>query len=49
VALEFDEIIERVGATQLARMDQRHEKVTHFSPTQRPVEQRVLSIMETFP
>ena len=42
VPLQLGQIVERVGAAQLAGVDQRHEQIAHLRAVQRPVEQRVL-------
>ena len=44
MALEFDQVVEGVGAAQLAGVDQRHEQVADLRSVERAIEQRVLSM-----
>ena len=46
--LQFGQIIEGVGAVQLAGMDQAHVQVAHLSSVQRLIKQRVLAIQDGF-
>ena len=49
MALQLDQVVERVDAAQLAGVDQAHEQITDLRPVQGAVEQGVLSSMEIFP
>ncbi len=44
VPLQLGQIVERVGARELADMDQAHERVSHFGAVQRLVKQRILTM-----
>ena len=49
VALQLDQIVEGVGATQLAGVDQAHEQIADLCPVQSAIKQGVLASMEIFP
>ena len=38
VALQFDQVLERVGSVQFARMDQTHKQIAYSGAIQCPVE-----------
>ncbi len=44
VALQFGEVIEGVGVTQFAGVDQTHEQVAHLGAMQRAIEQRIFAM-----
>ena len=44
MALQLDQVVERVDAAQLAGVDQAHEQITDLRPVQGAVEQGVLSM-----
>ena len=44
VALQLAEVIEWIGAAQLASVDQAHEQVAYFGAVQRAIEQSVLTM-----
>ncbi len=44
VPLQLGQVVERVGAAQLAGVNQAHEQVAHLRPVQRPIEQCVLAV-----
>ena len=44
VPLQLGQIVERVGAAQLAGVDQAHEQVADLRPVQGPIEQGVLAV-----
>ena len=46
--LQLDQVVERVGATQLARVNQAHKQVPDLGPVQGPIKQSVLAATETF-
>ena len=49
MALQLDQVVERVDAAQLAGVDQAHEQIADLGAVQRAIKQRVLSSMEIFP
>jgi hypothetical protein len=49
VALQLDQVVEGVGSTQLAGVDQAHEQIADLRPVQGTVEEGILSTMEIFP
>ena len=44
--LQLRQIIERVGAAQLAGVDQAHEQVAHLGAVQRLIKQRIFAMQE---
>jgi hypothetical protein len=42
VALQLDQVVEGVGAAQLAGMDQAHEQIADLRPVQSAIKQSVL-------
>jgi len=44
MALQFDQVVEGVGATQLACVDQDHEQIADLSSVQSAIKQRILSM-----
>ena len=44
VALQLDQVVEGVGATQLAGMDQAHKQITGLRSVESAIEQGVLSM-----
>jgi hypothetical protein len=49
VTLQLDQVVEGVGAAQLAGMDQAHELITDLRAMKGAIKQCVLSSMEIFP
>ena len=44
VTLQLAEVIEWIGFTQLASVDETHEQIAHFRAVQRAIEQRILTM-----
>ena len=49
VALQLDQVVEGVGATQLAGVDQAHEQIADLRAVQGAIEECIFSTMEIFP
>jgi len=47
MALQLDQIVERVDSAQLAGMNQAHKQVTYLRPVQRPIEQCIFPMQNS--